>query len=132
MIEISNAQSASIVSALHSGLALPLTRTNNVEEMRLKAYVEIISDPMNAVDTLALGEAINTTIMLGCEDDVFVEPSALIELHGNRMVSCALLYAGVSPEQSNATTKWRVGRPRSDSRVLTLPTTLLQDWLSEI
>jgi len=131
MIELSEAQAATIITGVHTSLALPLTRSADTGQMRLQAYAEIISDPMNAVDTLALGEAIDAATMLESENDMVIEPSALIEMHGNRMASRALMYAGVSPERSGARTEWRVGNPGPGGRVLTLPATMLQDWLSE-
>ncbi len=132
MIELSEAQAAAIVTGVHTSLALPLTRSADTGQMRLQAYAEIFSDPMNAVDTLALGEAIDTAIVLECENDMVIEPSEVIELHGIRMASRALMYAGVSPERRNEKTEWRVGSPGPGGRVLTLPATMLQDWLSEV
>lgn len=132
MIEITNAQSAAIVTALHDGLALPLTRTDEIEEMRLKAYIEIVSDPMNAADTLALGEAIHTAIMLMRVDNMTIDPSALIEIHGSKMVRLAMSYAGVRSSLGEAKNVWSIGSPRQNGWVFTLPENILHDWLSLI
>lgn len=132
MIELNNAQCSAIVTAIHNALELPLTRSVEIEEMRLQAYAEIVSDPMNATDTLALGEAIDTKIMLAGKDDLFVDPSALIEVHGKQMVRRALHYAGVSPDEHGTKTVWTFGKPNSRSRILKIPDKMLQEWFSDL
>ena len=130
MIEITSAQSAAIITAMHASLELPMTRATKVEQMRLQAYVEIVADPQNAADTLALGEALNSTVMLMREDSMTIDPSALIEIHGNKMVRLALTYAGVTPCKQTVKTVWTVGSPRPTGQVLKLPESILSDWLA--
>lgn len=128
MIDLTDAQSAVILSAIHSGLGLALTHSPDTEHMRLQAYAEIVADPMHAANTLALGEAIDTAVSLTLEPNLIVDPSALIEEHGNRMTRRALMYAGVSPDQRGTKTQWKVGCPRENSSVLKLPPNMLEDW----
>lgn len=121
MLDLSEAQSATIISTLHSSLSLPLKVSEDTRELQLQAYISIISNPMNAIEALALGEAINAFILLNDGKDFVIDVASLRDAHHPRILRRALMYAGVQPIESGAKTVWHFGAPSANASVISIP-----------